>query len=74
MPSRVTEKLTNSSKRVGLNCSGASQPGKLGSRMIAVIWWTKRGRGTEEGKGADRVECGADGRCFYACCRRPLPV
>ena len=37
VPHTVAAKDANSSKRSGLNASGASSPGKLGSRMIAVI-------------------------------------
>ena len=37
VPHTVAAKDANSSKRSGLKASGASMPGKLGSRMIAVI-------------------------------------
>ncbi len=37
VPHTVAAKEANSSKRSGLKASGASRPGKLGRRMIAVI-------------------------------------
>ena len=37
VPHTVAAKDANSSKRSGLNANGANMPGKLGSRMIAVI-------------------------------------
>lgn len=40
VPQTVMAKDRNSSKRMGLKCIGASQPGKLGMRMIAVICGT----------------------------------
>lgn len=38
VPHTVIAKDRNSSKRTGLKCMGASHPGKLGIKMIAVIW------------------------------------
>ena len=40
VPQTVMAKDRNSSKRMGLKCIGASQPGKLGMSMIAVICGT----------------------------------